>query len=280
MQCPRCTAENPERAARCAFCGHGFRRRRHLEDEPLTGQREDPIASLETWIGGHGSNAGGQDRLARLMREVQSGYKRSNGQKAESRRDQEDEIFRDLVSGVFEVNRRIKRQKREMDCESLASLYTARSFSSPEAMGRVAGAIRQLLAANRRIAGEIERVLSRIRARIQDMEWTVSEKTRFWQEIANGFAAKFELRSEILEKQTTWSEATIELYEFVLCHSEQLSFEGKSVRACDRETGVEFVRRLKRAKRFRDAFRAAAARNEEIQAGLLTEWGTADSRIR
>jgi hypothetical protein len=116
--------------------------------------------------------------------------------------------------------------------------------------------------------------------RIEGADWAFAEKTRFWKEIASGFAAKFELRSEILDKQTAWSDATIDLYEFVLCHNEDLSFEGKAVRTSDREVGEEFVRRLKQAKQCRDSFRAAAVRNEEIQAGLLTEWGTADSRTR
>jgi len=214
------------------------------------------------------------------MREAKNGYTRRGRRKPTSRQEQEDDIFRELVAGVFEVNRRIKSQKSEIDHEALAALYTARSFSSPEAMGRTTAAIRQLLQANRRIAGEIERVLTRIRGRVEACDWSPAEKTRFWKEIAHGFAAKFELRTEILGKQTAWSEATIDLYEYVLCHSEELSFDGKAVRTSDRDTGEEFVRRLKLAKQCRDAFRAAAARNEEIQAGLLTEWGTADSRMR
>ena len=280
MLCPRCAAENPERAPECAFCGHCFHSSQLLEedapaDPPGTTQSTNSAARSEKT--GHGPD---EERLTRLMREARNGYTRHGQGKPSNRREEEDDIFRELVAGVFEVNRRIKSQKSEIDHDTLAALYTARSFASPEAMGRTTAAIRQLLHANHRIAGEIERVLARIRGRIEAAAWSATEKIRFWQEIANGFAAKFQLRSEILDKQTAWSDATIDLYEFVLCHSEELSFEGKAVRTSDRETGEEFVRRLKRAKQSRDAFRAAAARNEEIQAGLLTEWGTADSRIR
>lgn len=280
MLCPRCAAENPERAPECAFCHRSFHSFQLSEEESAA---DPPAMSPSATFAARPESAGhraDEDRLARLMRKARNGYTRHDKGKPSNRREQEDDIFRDLVAGVFDVNRRIKRQKGEVDHEALAALYTARSFASPESMGRTVAAIRQLLHANRRIAGEIERVLARIRGRVEAADWTFAEKTRFWLEIANGFAAKFELRAEILDKQTAWSEATIDLYEFVLCHREELSFEGKSVRTSDRETGEEFVRRLKQAKQCRDAFRAAAVRNEEIQAGLLTEWGIADSRIR
>lgn len=280
MDCPRCAAKCHEGALTCAFCGHSFASRLSPEEDVPSeppGSRKTAARSARSETAGHGSD---EERLARLMREVKNGYARRGRRKPSSRQEQEDDILRDLVAGVLDVNRRIKQQKSEVDREALGALYTARSFSSPEAMGRTTAAIRQLLHANRRIAGEIERVLTRIRGRVEASDWSPTDKIRFWREIANGFAAKFELRSEILDKQTAWSEATIDLYEFVLCHSEELSFEGKAVRTSDRATGEEFVRRLKRAKQSRDAFRAAAARNEEIQAGLLTEWGTADSRMR
>jgi hypothetical protein len=279
MLCPRCAAENPKRAIECTLCGYSF----HLSQLPQEDAADPPSTSPSTPStarAGAPAHRLHEDRLARLMREARDGYTRQGRGKPTNRRDQEDDILRELVAGVFEINRRIKRQKGEIDHESLAALYTARSFASPEAMGRTTAAIHQLLDANRRIAGEIERVLARIRGRVEAADWTFGEKTRFWREIASGFAAKFELRTEILEKQKAWSDTTIDLYEFVLCHSDDLSFEGKAVRTSDREAGEEFVRRLKQAKQCRDVFRAAAARNEEIQAGLLTEWGTADSRIR
>jgi hypothetical protein len=279
MLCPRCAAENPKRAIECTLCGYCF----HLSQLPQEDAADPPSTSPSTPSTARPGAAARrlhEDRLARLMREARDGYTRQGRGKPTDRRDQEDDILRELVAGVFEINRRIKRQKGEIDHESLAALYTARSFASPEAMGRTTAAIHQLLDANRRIAGEIERVLARIRGRVEAADWTFGEKTRFWREIASGFTAKFELRTEILEKQKAWSDTTIDLYEFVLCHSDELSFEGKAVRTSDREAGEEFVRRLKQAKQCRDVFRAAAARNEEIQAGLLTEWGTADSRIR
>jgi hypothetical protein len=279
MLCPRCAAENPERALECALCGHSLESSSSVEedaaDPPDTPPSTRPVARPEK--AGHSPN---EERLMRLMREAKDGYTPGDRGKFSNREEQEDDILRELVAGVLEVNRRIKRQKSDVDHEALAALYTARSFATPEAMGRTTAAIRQLLHANRRIAGEIERVLARVRGRVEAAEWNFVEKTRFWQEIASGFTAKFQLRSEILDKQTAWSDATIDLYEFVLSHSDELSFEGKSVRTSGRETGEEFVRRLKNAKQCRDAFRAAAARNEEIQAGLLTEWGIADSRIR
>ena len=279
MLCPRCGAKCHERALECAFCGHSFAPRLPVEEDapPEPPGSRKSASSTARRRAQHGSD---EERLARLMREVKNGCADRGNRRPSSRQEREDNILRELLAGVLDVNRRIKHQKSEVDREALGALYTARSFSSPEAMGRTTAAIRQLLHANQRIAGEIERVLTRIRGRVEAANWSPADKVRFWGEIASGFAAKFELRSEILEKQTVWSEATIDLYEFVLCHSEELSFEGKAVRTSDRTTGEEFVRRLKHAKQRRDAFRAAAARNEEIQVGLLTEWGTADSRTR
>ena len=284
MLCPHCGAESPERAAACIFCGEPFEPMETFGSEdadepPPPAERKVVVRKAVASAPAAGRDAD-DERLARLIREAKKGYSQPAGRKPANRQEQEDDIFRELLASVFEINRRIKRQKTEIDRESLAALYTARSFSSPEAMGRTTAALRQLLEANRRIAGEMERALARIQSRVETAAWSRVDKIRFWRQIADGFAVKFKLRSEILEKQAAWTETSVDLYEFVLAHNEELSFEGRAVRSSVRETGEEFVCRLKLAKRSRDAFRAAASRNEEIQAGLLTEWGTADSRSR
>jgi hypothetical protein len=191
--------------------------------------------------------------------------------------EEEEDVFRELFAEVVEINRRIKLQKKEIDVETLAGLYTARSFSTPEAMGRTTAAIRQLLRTNEHLAEELERALERIKARVRTANWSQIEKRRFWNEIADGFLTRFRLRPAILEKQTRWTDATIDLYEFVLAHSGELSFEGKSVRSSDRETGEEFVRLLRLAKQYRDAFRAATDRIGEVRGEPLGRRRVADS---
>jgi hypothetical protein len=147
MFCPRCAAENPERALECALCGNSLHRSQLPEEDAADPPSTSPSAptTARPQAAGHRPH---EDRLARVMREVRNGYTRHGGGKPPNHREEEDDILRELVAGVFDVNRRIKRQKSEIDHESLAALYTARSFASPEAMGRTTAAVRQLLNAH------------------------------------------------------------------------------------------------------------------------------------
>ncbi len=143
-------------------------------------------------------------------------------------------------------------------------------------MGRTTGAIRQLLRTNQRLAGELERALGRIKARVESADWSQADKARFWSKIADGFLTRFKMRPTILEKQQRWTEETIDLYEFVLGHSDELSFDGKRVHASNRETGEEFLRRLRQAKQCRDEFRSAADRTGDLQASPFARKSVSD----
>ncbi|HVB33659.1 MAG TPA: hypothetical protein VNJ52_04690 [Patescibacteria group bacterium] len=220
---------------------------------------------------------GGADgeRIARLAREAAQGYSRPRGTPTASCQEQEDDILRGFLSRILEINRRVIEQNHQVDKEALAALYTARSFSSPEAMGRATRAVRELLQVNRRVAKDMQRALRDVKGQIESAKLSSLEKALFWREVAEGFATKFQPRSEILEMQQMWAETTTETYEFALCHSDQLRFEGKTVRASSGEVGREFIEKLKRAKHCRDEFRAAAARVHQKEAAVLSELGVA-----
>lgn len=266
MVCPQCGAENPGGAFDCNCCGRSLISRRRLATES---SREGTAAncreeSRATAMGMTGLSKHEQSGPAHPDDRNRPSSAKSRTQTREE--DQED-VFRELYAEVVAINHRIKRQKSDVDTEALSGLYTARSFATPEAMGRTTGAIRQMLRTNRRLAVELERALERIKSRVESAHWSRDDKVRFWGKITGGFLARFRMRPAILEKQERWTEATVGLYEFVLAHSEQLSFEGKTVQATDRETGEEFVRLLKRAKQCRNAFRAAAETVSEVRAG-------------
>lgn len=249
MLCPSCRSENERLAGTCASCG------RRLPDPPLS---EDAI------------------RVARLVREAARGVSPPREGRPATREREEDDILRSLLSSLFQINRKAKERLREIDRGSLAALYTAKSFSSPESLARATRAVRQLLRANERVAEEMRQVLRRTRQRVESRAWAPAEKRAFWREAEEGFAAKFQFRSDAMEKQRAWTEATVDVYEFVLCHSEELRFDGKTARAGNREIGQQFIDKLKRAKQCREVFRAASGRIHREQSILLGQWGIDD----
>lgn len=277
LSCPQCGAQRLARSAACVVCGHSF---------PTQRRATQPTPTRELRRGRTGvsipaeMDEADREHLARLIREVRQGHRSPAGTHPASREEEEDDILRDFLAEIFAINRRVIEQKGETDREGLTTLYTAKSFASPEAMGRATRAVRQLLETNRRIAEEMQRAQQRTKGRIEASPWSALDKTLFWREFSGGFAAKFQLRSAILETQQLWADATAEAYEFALCHSEQLRFEGKTVRASDPETGREFIEKLRRARNFRDEFRNAAAQIAQEQSSLPMEWKEADPTAR
>ncbi|HVC00104.1 MAG TPA: hypothetical protein VNJ12_12340 [Candidatus Dormibacteraeota bacterium] len=214
-------------------------------------------------------------RIARLVREAAQGNPHPARTLPAGRDREEDDILRDFLALLFDINRKVNEQSKETDKEALAALYTARSFLSPETMGRATRAVRELFQINRRVAAEMRIALDGVKGRIEGAQWSEGEKTLFWREFRQGFAAQFRLRSELFETQEMWARATSEVYEFALCHSDELRFEGKTVRASSREVGRQFVGKLKHAKHCREEFRAAAARLHEEQVTLMIQRGVA-----
>lgn len=267
MVCLRCGAKNPGRAASCGYCGQSLSSQRD-EDSELGFDRASLQENKELPNPEQRTVASQRRRLNRgTEQQTQSSFPpKKTANRTGKPLEEEEDIFRDLFAKVVEINRRIKEQKRDIDVEALSGLYTARSFATPEAMGRTTGAIRHLLQTNQRLAGELDRALEGIKARVETANWNRADKLRFWSKIADGFLNRFRLRPELLAKQEQWTRETVDLYEFVLAHSDELSFKGKLVQASDCETGEEFVRRLRRAKRCRDAFRSAAGRISELRA--------------
>ncbi|HEV2386767.1 MAG TPA: hypothetical protein VGS20_05870 [Candidatus Acidoferrales bacterium] len=231
------------------------------EDSPAAVAPEAPNSTAE------------DERIVRLVRQAAAGRTRERGETPASRRDEEDDIFRDMLAGVFAMNRRIASRRAEPDRGGLQQLYTADSFSSPEKMGRATRAVRQLLEDNRSIAREMQAIVTQVKARVEAARWPEPDKGKFLAEVDEGFAAKYRIRARILDALRRWSEATADLYELVLAHNDTLQFDGKTVRARGRETGSEFMQKLETAKRCRDEFQQAAAQLHSAQADLFKQWG-------
>jgi hypothetical protein len=290
MLCPRCATDSPGQAARCVFCGEPL--------SPLFSPAGIPApeARPETAPGGNGgkrrtaaairgrrsrpSTAApdtGDHRIARLIRQVAAGsHTPPETHFATSREEQEDDILRDLLSEAFEIGRRMERQRSSIDCGPLRYLYTARSFSSPEEMGRATRVVRLLLESNRRAAGQMQRAVARVKGRIEATAWSRVEKRKFWRDVTEGFVSRFQIRDALLDRQREWTEATIELYEFVLFHSDVFSFEGRLVRSRDDVAGREFLAKLNHAKQCREEFRRETLQAETAQDALLEKWGFRD----
>lgn len=276
MVCPQCGAESSGRAAECSSCGRPLPALRASQAGASPGKsRGNGRARLAKKPAPKLPERADRERFARLAREAAQGDSRPRRKASASCEEQEDEILRGFLSRVMEINSRVVRQNVQTDKEALAALYTAKSFSSPEAMGRATRAVRQLLQINGRVAEEMQRALRDVKGQIESAKMTSLEKALFWREVTEGFASQFQPRSEILQMQKMWAEATTEVYEYALCHSEQLHFEGKTVRASSREVGREFIEKLKLAKSCREEFRSAAARVHQEQAAFLTELGVA-----
>lgn len=274
MLCPECGTHNVERAPACAGCGcpltPPFTASR--QPDPPAGAGRSRRSELET-LTPVPSDASERERMTRLVREASGGCSRSAQSLPSGREQEEDDILRDFLSLVFEINRQVTREGGQSDKQALASLYTARSFSSPEAMGRATRAVRELFQVNRRVATGVQKAFDRAKRQVKAAKWSDEDKLLFWSEFTEGFAAKFQLRSVVLESQREWVESTAEVYEFALCHSDELRFEGKTVRASNREIGREFVAKVRHAKHCRDEFRAAAARYHRAQASVLIHGG-------
>jgi hypothetical protein len=226
-----------------------------------------------------GSAVTDDSRVARLLREVAQGYSPPARRARPTREEEEDNIFRDLLADSFEISRRMQRQRSGLDLEALRWLYTARSFSSPEELGRTTRALRVLLDSNLRAASQMRRAVARVKGRIEATAWTSEEKQQFWKDVTEGFTNRFQIREELLDRQREWTEATIELYEFVLANSEGLVFEGRRVRSREEDTGQEFLRLLDHARGCREGLRRDAAEADAEHESLLEKWGFSDALL-
>lgn len=214
-----------------------------------------------------------RERIARLLREAFGSHSPVSAAAHEPRESEEDQIFRELFSRVLEGNRSVIQQVGQIDREALVTLYTSKSFSSPEAMGRATRAVRQLLQINRRAAAELLRAIRGVKGQIRATHWSERDKEQGWKEIQEAFAAKFGIRSGILKAQRKWAAATVQVYELALAHSHELRFEGKIVRTTDPELGREFGARLRLAKQHRNEFRTAMGQHQKERSSTLADLG-------
>lgn len=292
MECPRCSANCCEQEGRCPTCGEPLASPLQAADSGaadvfLQENPADAIGSAEkgTMTEHETSSARAipessaspaasfDSRFAELVRMV-AGADSPSGAASEPTLTLGEQAIglREFLAEIVRISRQTAQERSSPELKPVGALYTARSFSSPEEMGRSIRAIRLFLHINERAAAQFEYALARIRGRIEATHWEKPETRKFWVAVERLFTESLLERSQLLDLQKQWTEASVDLYEFVLTHADRLIFEGRLVRSRDHESGRDFLQKLHLAKQCRDIFRRQSAKISEISTSLAQKW--------
>ena len=172
-------------------------------------------------------------------------------------------IMRDFFRAVFN-----DRKQHDADANvhalDLASLYSAKSFSSKAAMKKTMLAVDGINGVDKEFSRRFQLRIDEMRRRMEASTMNASEKREFLKGVDQGLANSNALkqRRELMATEDDWVRATDDLYAFALQHASQIKAVGKQIVLSDNQVKQQFDQRFSQS---RDARKKLEAGNQQWQ---------------
>jgi hypothetical protein len=165
---------------------------------------------------------------------------------------------------------------------ALATVDTAASFASPTAMQNCIDAVTQKLSLDRQTSEAIEGWQAKVSAQLDQTDLPADEKQKYLKGFSESFAGSNFLgaRRKMMDSESQWADATVDLYHFSKEHAREISTEGDRIRIGIGPTRNEFNEKLDKAEQQRKGFLDQAKVVNDIRAANMKQAGVTQSDLK
>ncbi len=189
-----------------------------------------------------------------------------------------DGVGRAFFADITAFNQDYAREAAALDNSALKEMYSPASFEDRGQIKRILAQLRATIALDTKFAS-LDPILEKMRARVQAVDATDSDKQAFWQGVESSAREILALRTDAAQKEQEWIQASIDLYEFTLANKSSFSIRnGKLIFKTD-EMVAEFNTRMNKAVKLRSAFNVASENSRKNQKIKLGELGLEPSDV-
>lgn len=173
------------------------------------------------------------------------------------------------------IKARNEEYQKEMAAVSgpeLAELYSPSAFRSRAKMEKVLSVVQAVQQVEEKYAS-LEPVVHEFRAKVAQMEENESKRTAFLEGFEKSWRATQQPRVRVLEKESQWLKATIELYRFAIENQRHIRADSKTIQISDDAVLARFNERLNKATSLHEETLRLQADFEKYQKAKLSELG-------
>jgi len=191
-----------------------------------------------------------------------------------------DRVLREFIGDILAA-----RKKHDADAAplgpSLASIYTAQSFSSKKQMEDVVAALKKILQVDGEMIDKFQRLPQEVRARVDVSDLDPSDKEDVMRGFQQGYGESriVDTYRDVRATEEQWVAATVDLYTFALQHASNIKTTDKKIVITEGDLLNQFNAKLKTSRDLRRQVDDANNRLTTLQATAMQKTGISKSDL-
>jgi hypothetical protein len=150
-----------------------------------------------------------------------------------------DTATRETLHDVLIMNQQYVGEMSTLDRSAMQNLYSADSYAGVAHMQKVVVQVKGSLAVDEKYAS-INPILKNLEARISAANAPETEKQHYLKGVRLGLQQSLGRRTELIHMEEEWAKSTIDLYQFLIAHTNDYSIQDKKLIIPDSRTRAEF----------------------------------------
>lgn len=150
-----------------------------------------------------------------------------------------DAATRETFHDVLIMNQQYVGEMSALDRSAMQNLYSEDSYAGVTHMRKVVAQIKGSLTVDEKYAS-IDPILKNLEARVSAANAPETEKQDYLKGVQLGFEQSLGRRTELIHKEEEWAKSTIDLYQFLIAHTNDYSIQNKKLIIPDSSTRAEF----------------------------------------
>ncbi len=210
-----------------------------------------------------------KDHVSRLVKEAAGTRPVEDSSSTET-----DRLSREMLHELLDL-RKSHDTKTAQFKDDLSQLYSVDSFSSRAKMQRCMDSVRGTLTADQEFASQFQAWRDRSKEQVDQSSLSDSEKQDFMKGVNQSLGSSqiLTLRNQVVEAETKWADATIDLYSLAMANTGKIMVDGSRIIINGEELRARFSRELEDAKKLRSDMRNLNSQMAQLQRQGMQEYG-------
>ncbi len=185
---------------------------------------------------------------------------------------------RDFFQDILQMNQSYSAEAAALDSSAIKDLYSSSSYGGKVHMEKVISQLEAALAVDEKYAS-LDPLVKKMDDRVAAVNVSESEKQAFLKGMKNNLEKSLVPREELLRTEEVWMKSTIDLYMFVIAHTNDYSIHDNKLYFRNDAARDEFTSQQSKAIALHDDFLKAKSAFEESRKSKMNELGVAPSDL-
>jgi hypothetical protein len=185
---------------------------------------------------------------------------------------------RDFFQDILQMNRNYSAEAAALDSSAIKDLYSSSSYGGRVHMEKVVSQLQAALAVDEKYAS-LDPIMKRMDDRVAAVNVSEGEKQAFLKGMKNSMERSLAPREELLRTEEVWMTSTIDLYKFVIAHTNDYSIRDNKLYFRNDAMRDEFTSQQSKAIALHKDFLKAKSAFEESRKNKMNELGVAPSDL-